>query len=157
MRFDKNGKIENGKIETNYAMGLQQNLDKIALDHQLKVEAEIRAENARLREGISQMDVASSGLGTELNHGDEFNDVDSFQIDMKYEGKRNSEIPYLPGQMKNNMLELHGDGPNFSMKSSPVGKQGRKSGSKPKIKPKQEEFPRMTTRKLSKNADLKKE
>ena len=59
--------------------------------------------------------------------------------------------------MKNNMLELHNDGHNFSMKSSPVGKQGRKSNSKPKTKSKQEEFPRMTIRKLSKNADLKKD
>ena len=147
-----------GNKEPDYGAGLQRNLDKIALENQLNVEAQMRAENARLREGLSQMDVASSNLGTELNRGDEeFNDVESFQIDQKYEGKRNSDIAFLPGQMKNNMLELHNDGHNFSMRSSPVGKQGRKSNYKPKNKSKQEEFPRMTTRKLSKNADLKKE
>ena len=59
--------------------------------------------------------------------------------------------------MKDNMLELNDGINNFSMKSSPVGKQGRKSNSKTKEKKKQEDFPRMTTRKLSKNADLKEE
>lgn len=153
MKFDKDG-----KIEPDYGAGLQRNLDKIALQNQLNVEAQMRAENARLRDGLSQMDVASSNLGTELNRADEdFNDVESFKIDQKYGGKRNSDIAFLPGQMKDNMLELHKDGLNFSMRSSPVGKQGRKSNSKPKNKSKQEEFPRMNTRKLSKNADLKKE
>ena len=153
MEFDADG-----KMIRSFAEGLQANRDKLDLERQLQVEAEMRAENAALREGISQMDVASSGLGTELHRAEEeFNDVESFQIDQKYMGQRNSDIAYLPGQMKDNMLEMHDGVNNFSMRSSPVGKQGRKSGSKPKDKKKQEEFPRMTTRKLSKNADLKKE
>ena len=43
-------------------------------------------------------------------------------------------------------------GPRFSNRSSPVGKESKAKKSKPK-----EDFPRMNTRKLSKNADINQE
>ena len=148
-------------VEPNFAAGLEQNLDEIALAHQLRVEEQIRLENTALRREMEVLGVDSSSNGTILERGEDgmsvSASVQSFQIDERHHGRgngANSDLQFLPEQQRNNQLDIMSQGPmRLSNRSSPVGKEGRSKSKKPKP---QEETGRMTTRKLSRNADLNK-
>lgn len=52
-----------------------------------------------------------------------YSDVGSFQIDQRYEKKENQSLQFMNEPAKNNMLEVMSQGPNTSMRSSPIAKQ----------------------------------
>ena len=124
------------------------------------MEAQIRLENTALRRGLEGLDVSSaSSDGTVLARGaEDVNSVNSFQIDELYQGNRgNSDMQFLPEQQRNNQLDVMSQGPRFSMHSSPIGNKGGKHIKKPTKQKEPSATGRMTTRKLSRNADLNQE